>query len=210
MNKNTPLAHHYICPMGADGVHCGFEAVEIHAAHGYLPNNFLTPCANERTDAYGGSLENRARFSLEMVRCMRDYAGPDFPIIYRYNGDDYVPNGFGITEAKEFALMLEEAGVDAHHVTAGIGESWEYCDPPIYVERGSLVPLAQAVKEVATLPVIAVASIDVPLAADVIRERKADIIAMAVGSSPIPISRIRRRSARCGPSGTVYAVMKVV
>ena len=161
--------------------HCGFEAVEIHAAHGYLPNNFLTPSANERTDAYGGSLENRARFSLEMVRCMRDYVGPDFPIIYRYNGDDYVKNGFEITEAKEFALMLEEAGIDAHHVTAGIGESWEYCDPPIYVERGSLVHLAEAVKEVATLPVIAVASIDVPLAADVVRKGKADIIAMGRG-----------------------------
>ena len=161
--------------------HCGFKAVEIHAAHGYLPNNFLTPCANERTDQYGGSLENRARFSLEMVRCMRDYVGPDFPIIFRYNGDDYVPNGFGISEAKEFALMLEDAGIDAHHVTAGIGESWEYCDPPIYVERGSLVPLAQAIKEVATLPVIAVASIDVPLAAEVIRDGKADIIAMGRG-----------------------------
>ena len=161
--------------------HCGFEAVEIHAAHGYLPNNFLTPAANERTDAYGGSLENRARFSLEMVRCMREYVGPDFPIIFRYNGDDYVENGFEITEAKKFALMLEEAGVDAHHVTAGIGESWEYCDPPIYVERGSLVHLAEAVKEVATLPVIAVASIDVPLAADVVREGKADIIAMGRG-----------------------------
>ena len=159
----------------------GFEAVEIHAAHGYLPNNFLTPCANLRTDAYGGSLENRARFSLDMVRCMRDHVGPDFPIIFRYNGDDYVPNGFDITEAKEFALMLEEAGIDAHHVTGGIGESWEYCEPPIYVERGTLVPLAEAIKEVATLPVIAVGSIDVPLAANVIREGKADIIAMGRG-----------------------------
>jgi 2,4-dienoyl-CoA reductase-like NADH-dependent reductase (Old Yellow Enzyme family) len=105
----------------------------------------------------------------------------DFPFMFRYNADDGVPNGITIGEARRFALMLEEAGVDAHHVSASIGESWEMCEPPIYVERGSLVHLAAAVKEVAHKPVIAVGGIDIPLAAQVVREGKADIIAMGRG-----------------------------
>ena len=159
----------------------GFEAVEIHGAHGYLPGTFLSSYGNQRTDEWGGSLENRTRFSLEIVRRSRVLVGPDFPIIYRYNGDDFVPGGFGIEEACEFAVMLEEVGIDAHHVSGSIGESWEECEPPIYVERGNLVHLAEAVKKVASLPVIAVGAIDIPMAADVVREGKADIIAIGRG-----------------------------
>src|SRR5262249_24334394 len=156
----------------------GFDAVEIHGAHGYLLTTFLSPYANHRTDAYGGTLENRARFPLAVVRRMRQLVGPDFPLLYRCNGDDGVPGGFNIGEARRFAIMLEEAGIDAHHVSASIGESWEVCEPPIYVERGSLVHLATAIKEVAHRPVIAVGGLDILLAAQVVKSGKADIVAI--------------------------------
>ena len=159
----------------------GFEAIEIHGAHGYLPGTFLSPYGNHRRDKYGGSLENRARVSLDIVRQTRALVGPDFPILYRYNGDDFVTGGFEIEEAKELALMLEDAGIDAHHVSGSIGESWEECEPPIYVPRGNLVHLAAAVKEIATLPVIAVGGIDIPMAANLVRDGKTDIIAIGRG-----------------------------
>jgi 2-enoate reductase len=98
--------------------------------------------------------------------------------MFRYNADDGVPNGITLDEALLFAQMLEKAGIDAHHVSASIGESWELCEPPIYVARGSLVHLAAAVKQVANKPVIAVGGIDMPMAAEVVRSGKADIIAM--------------------------------
>ena len=176
----------------------GFEAVEIHGAHGYLPGTFLSRYGNHRTDAWGGSLENRARVSLDIVRRTRELVGANFPIIYRYNGDDFVPGGFEIGEACELATMLEEAGIDAHHVSGSIGESWEECDAPIYVPRGNLVHLAAAVKRIARLPVIAVGAIDVPLAADIVREGKADIVAFGRGflSDPELPSKAQRGELR--------------
>lgn len=172
----------------------GFEAVEIHGAHGYLPGTFLSPYGNHRGDAYGGSLENRARFPLAIVRRMRELVGPDFPIIFRYNGDDFVPGGFAIEEAREFARMLEAVGVDAHHVAGGIGESWEETEPPIYVRRGSMAHLAAAIKEVAQVPVIAVGALDMPLAAELVRQGRADIIAIGRGFLADP--EIPKKAAR--------------
>ena len=156
----------------------GFDAVEIHGAHGYLITGFMSPYSNHRTDEFGGAFENRMRFPLAIVRRCRELVGPRFPLLFRYNADDGVPNGITIDEAQRFARMLEDAGVDAHHVTASIGESWEMCEPPIYVGRGSLVHLAEEVKKVAQKPVIAVGGIDIPLAAKVVGSGKADIIAM--------------------------------
>ena len=123
----------------------GFDAVEIHGAHGYLITGFMSPYSNHRTDEFGGAFENRMRFPLAIVRRCRELVGPRFPLLFRYNADDGVPNGITIDEAQRFARMLEDAGVDAHHVTASIGESWEMCEPPIYVGRGSLVHLAEEV-----------------------------------------------------------------
>ncbi|HTY53974.1 MAG TPA: FAD-dependent oxidoreductase [Candidatus Binataceae bacterium] len=156
----------------------GFDAVEIHGAHGYLITGFMSPYSNHRSDEFGGTFENRMRFPLAIVRRCRELVGPRFPLLFRYNADDGVPKGITLDEAIRFAQMLEAAGIDAHHVTASIGESWELCEPPIYVARGSLVHLAEAVKKVAKKPVIAVGGIDVPLAAEVVRSGKADIIAM--------------------------------
>ena len=102
----------------------GFDGIEIHCAHGYMPQQFLSPYTNRRTDEYGGSLENRARFSLEILQEARKLVGKDFPIMYRLSAEEYtIPEGITLDQACEFAEMLDAAGVDAIHVSAGTWDS---------------------------------------------------------------------------------------
>ena len=127
----------------------GFDAVEIHAAHGYLFTQFLSP-RNRRIDMYGGTLENRMRFSLEVLKRMREEVGPDFPIIYRFSADEKVPGGLQLDDSLVLAKRLEEGSIDAISVSAGIYESitWIYPDNP-----GQLTYLAEAVKNAVNVPV---------------------------------------------------------
>ena len=99
---------------------CGFDCVEIHGAHGYLINQFMSTFSNKRTDEYGGTLENRMRFALEVVDAVRAAVGPDYPVLFRFNTCDYVEGGIELPEAIVMAKMLEEAGVDALHCTQGM------------------------------------------------------------------------------------------
>lgn len=102
----------------------GFDAVEIHAAHGYLISQFLSPYVNQRTDAYGGCLENRARFLVETVDAVREAVGPDLPILVKMNTEDFVAeNGFTLRESCRVARMLEERGVSALELTGGTWDS---------------------------------------------------------------------------------------
>ncbi|UCF57581.1 MAG: NADH:flavin oxidoreductase, partial [Deltaproteobacteria bacterium] len=84
----------------------GFDGVEIHGAHGYLPLQFLSPYTNRRNDEYGGSLEGRLMFPRELVRAIRSAVGPSFPIIYRLSGEEYVPNGLELEDTKKVAQVL--------------------------------------------------------------------------------------------------------
>ena len=95
----------------------GFDVVEIHAAHGYLISQFLTPFENRRTDQYGGDLENRARMGLEVLRACK--AAVKIPVIYRLSVDDYFPEGLQYPEGKQVALWAAKAGADALHIAAG-------------------------------------------------------------------------------------------
>ena len=96
----------------------GFDCVEIHAAHGYLISQFLNPFENRRTDDFGGSLANRARFGLYVLRAVKTAAG-DMPVIFRLSVDDYFPGGMPFAEGKRVALWAAEAGADALHIAAG-------------------------------------------------------------------------------------------
>lgn len=97
----------------------GFSGVQLHAAHGYLLSSFLSPLANQRTDRYGGSLENRARFLLEAVRAARDVAGPGFGIAVKLNSADFQRGGFDVAESADVARMLEAEGLDFLEVSGG-------------------------------------------------------------------------------------------
>lgn len=157
----------------------GFDFLEIHAAHGYLINQFLAPNTNHRTDEYGGSFENRIRFLLELFRDIRQKVGPDFPVGIRINGEDYIENGWGLDEALRLAPVLEREGADYLHVSAGVYGSKQLTIPSMYVEHGCFIGLAEAVKRVVSIPVITVGRIKRPELADrVIREGRADVVAM--------------------------------
>ena len=97
----------------------GFDAVQIHSAHGYFLSEFLSPFYNKRTDRYGGVLENRARIVLEVFRAVRSAVGKDFPVLIKINSDDYVEDGFNRTEMVQVAAMLEKEGIDAIEMSGG-------------------------------------------------------------------------------------------
>ena len=156
----------------------GFDGVEVHGAHGYLLCQFLSPDSNRRTDKYGGSFENRARFPLEIVRKVREQVGNDFIVGYRMSADEYVPGGLTLEETGKFAKMIEAEGIDYIHVSAGTYESLIHMVPPMYIERAHLVHLAEAIKKLVKVPIITVGALDVETAEAAIGEGKADMAAL--------------------------------
>jgi len=97
----------------------GFDAIQLHAAHGFLFSQFLSPALNQRTDEYGGTLENRARFLLEAVRSIRKAAGPAYPLLVKLNSEDFLEGGLTRDEAVQVAAMLEVASIDAIEFSGG-------------------------------------------------------------------------------------------
>lgn len=159
----------------------GFDAIEIHGAHGYLLNQFLSPYSNKRTDAYGGTFENRMRFPLEVVRRVRQEVGEDFPVIYRMSAEEYVAGGLTVEDTKIFAQKLVEAGINALHVSGGVYESAAMIIQPAAIPQGCYVDVAAAIKEAINneIPVIVVGRIKDPFMAEqIIREGKADLVSM--------------------------------
>lgn len=162
----------------------GFDAVEIHGAHGYLVCQFLSPYTNKRTDEWGKDFEGRMRFALEVVKRTKEKTGPDFPIIFRISGDEFVDGGLTLKETGKIAKCLEQSGVDAIHVSAGNYDSMltkNSLIPPMYVPPGSLVHLAEGIKNAVGIPVIAVGGLTPEMAEGVLREGKADFIAFGRG-----------------------------
>jgi len=160
----------------------GFDAVELHAAHGYLLSEFLSPAWNFREDEYGGSRENRARLLCEVIRAAKDRAGADFPIWARIDCREFrTPGGITLEDAQRSAELAAEAGADAIHVsaytdsTSGVG----FTDAPLVHQEAGYVKEAAAIKARVDVPVIAVGRIEPELGDRLIREGKADVIAMA-------------------------------
>lgn len=156
----------------------GFDAARIHCGHGYLLHQFLSPRTNKRTDEYGGSIENRARFPSEVVKRVRKELGPDFPIMARINGDDYIDGGITLEQAVLHAQILEEAGVNGFSISSGPFETHHKQFPGMYQASGALVPLAAAIKKALKVPVMAVGKIDSVLAERILEEGQADFIEM--------------------------------
>ena len=145
----------------------GFDAVEIHGAHGYLLNQFLSPFSNQRTDEYGGSEENRSRFVLAIVAAVREAVGHGFPVIIRVSTDEMIRGGYDLEFMKRLAPRLVAAGVDAIHASLGV-----YSTPgnlsiaSMDTEAGFNLFRARAIKEVVSVPVIGVGRINDPRVAD--------------------------------------------
>ena len=197
----------------------GFDFVEIHAAHGYLINQFLSPISNIRNDEYGGSLENRIRFLLECLVAIKKKAGNDFPVGVRLNGDDFVRNGLTLEESKKIAGILEENGADYIHVSFGIYGAERMTIPSMYEDEGSFAYLARAVKNEVSIPVIAVGAIKSPLMAEkILRDKWADVVAMGralIADPDLPKKAMEGRIREIRPcvgccAGCAEMVMKAV
>ena len=154
----------------------GFEAVEVHGAHGYLLHQFLSPIANHRDDEYGGSLENRMRFPLEVFDAVRAAVSPKIPVWMRLSATDWVEGAWDIEQTVVMAQALEKRGAAATHVSSG-GVSPQQA---IKLGPGYQVSFARAVKQATSTPVIAVGLITEPEQAEAILESgEADAIAIA-------------------------------
>jgi 2,4-dienoyl-CoA reductase-like NADH-dependent reductase (Old Yellow Enzyme family)/thioredoxin reductase len=155
----------------------GFDAVELHSASNYLLYQFLSAKWNKRHDDYGGSLEKRARFLMEALQAVREVVGPDFPFWPRLNCmvADEDP-GYTPEDAVALSVMAEKAGVCAIHV-ASFAERRQR-RPPSATPRGALLPLIETIKKAVKVPVIASTRIDAELGESVLREGKADLIAI--------------------------------
>jgi 2,4-dienoyl-CoA reductase-like NADH-dependent reductase (Old Yellow Enzyme family) len=99
----------------------GFDAVELHAAHGYLLSQFLSPFVNRRSDEYGGPLANRGRLTLEVLRSVRRAVGPDYPVLIKVNAEDFAEGGFSVEDMLELSALLEKEGIDAIELSGGTG-----------------------------------------------------------------------------------------
>jgi 2,4-dienoyl-CoA reductase (NADPH2) len=156
----------------------GFDAVEIIGSAGYLISQFLSPVTNLRTDDYGGTAEKRRRFPLEVIRAVRSAVGPDYPILFRFSGKDFMPGSNGLEEARAFAQLAQEAGVDLLNVTGGWHET-TVPQLPGDLPRGGLSYLAENIRQVVTIPVAACNRINSPdVAEEILAQGKADLIGM--------------------------------
>lgn len=164
----------------------GIDGVELHGAHGYLINQFLSPYTNKRTDKYGGSFENRMRFLEEIILGIREKCGKDFPLIVRLSVDEFLrfagipEDGIVLEAGVQIAKRLEEISVDGIDVSAGIYETMNVSWEPTSFQQGWKLYLAEAVKKEVKIPVITAAVIREPAFADkVIAQGSADFIGSA-------------------------------
>ncbi|MGB9661892.1 MAG: FAD-dependent oxidoreductase [Moorellaceae bacterium] len=158
----------------------GFKMVMLHGAHGHLLAQFLSPLANKRRDIYGGSLENRARFAIQVLEAIRKKVGEKMIIEYRISADELVPDGMRLEETIEFIKMIEDK-IDLLNVSAGVITEPE-TNPdfiqPTYYPHGHNVHWAAKIKKAVKVPVTAVGSITMEMAEEILKEGQADMIGM--------------------------------
>lgn len=163
----------------------GFDAIQLHAAHGYLLSQFLSPLSNRREDEYGGDSQKRARFTAELIEDIRRGLGPDFPILMKMNGDDFVEGGLTAADAAEMASLFEKAGLDAVEISGGLFGSDRI--PKELIRRSARTPeegvffLSQAEEfgKRLSIPIILVGGIrSVGMIERLLSEEKVDYVAM--------------------------------
>lgn len=155
----------------------GFDMVMIHGGHGWLLQQFLSPADNKRTDEYGGSLENRARFALEVIDSVRAAVGPKIPIEFRMSAEEYIEGGYGLNEAIEFAKLIESK-IDLLNVSTGTHEGgFSRAHPSMFMERGCNVKYAAEIKKHVKVPIATVGALNDPaMMEEIIASGKADLV----------------------------------
>jgi 2,4-dienoyl-CoA reductase-like NADH-dependent reductase (Old Yellow Enzyme family) len=166
-------------------VKAGFDAVQIHSAHGYLLSQFLSPYFNTRKDAYGGSLDNRARLLLEVYEEVRQRVGEDFPVLVKINAEDFLEGGLTVAEMVQVARMLEERGIDAIEMSGGTFESGKFIPSRVGTSKSEEREVyyrtaAAAYKKEVKVPLILVGGfLSLPIAEEVVTSQLADYVALS-------------------------------
>ena len=158
----------------------GFELLMVHGGHGWLINQFLSPLFNHRTDEYGGSLENRCRFAIEVLKSVREAVGPFFPIEFRLSGAEFVEGGYGLDEGVRIARQIEPY-IDLLHVSAGTYQkTFGITHPSMFTDHGRNVFLAEEIKKHVSVPVATIGGLNSPeQMEEIIASGKADVVYMA-------------------------------
>jgi NADPH2 dehydrogenase len=151
----------------------GFDAVEIHSAHGYLLNQFFSPLTNKRTDEYGGDLLGRIKIHKEVIKAVREAVGDSYPILLRLGACDYMDGGTTIEDSVAASVEFEKAGVDILDISGGL------CgyDVPSLKGQGYFSPLSEEIKKAVSIPIILTGGVtDIYAAEDLLAQEKADLI----------------------------------
>ncbi|OGW41104.1 MAG: hypothetical protein A2Y97_12390 [Nitrospirae bacterium RBG_13_39_12] len=158
----------------------GYDGIEVQASYGDLISQLLSPLSNKRTDEYGGSIENRMRFLIKLIRLIKQEAGNDVPVMVKLVCDEFVDGGLTLQETTVVAQYIERAGGDAILANGGNKATKRMTIPSHYLPPGPLVHLARGIRKVVAIPVIAVGKIYTPEFADkILKEQDADFVAMA-------------------------------
>ena len=166
----------------ARAVEAGFELIEIHGAHGYLVNQFLSRFSNIRDDAYGGDIAGRTRFAEEIVREIRNRVGQAFPISFKISAMEFVKDGLDVDESIQILKILIDASVDVVQVSAGNDATPEWISQPMFMQKACLAGYAGKIKKALNVPIMTVGRINDPLVADELIEKGlADLICIGRG-----------------------------
>ena len=184
----------------------GFELIEIHGAHGYLVNQFLSKFSNIREDEYGGNVVGRTRFAGEIVEEIRKRLGSELPISFKISAEEYVDGGLTTKESIEILKILIDAGIDLVQVSAGNDVTPEWISQPMFMEKACLVESACQIKKALDIPVMAVGRINDPqIADDIIRQEKADLVCIGRGLLADPEMPLKARNGRLDEIRTCIA-----
>jgi 2,4-dienoyl-CoA reductase-like NADH-dependent reductase (Old Yellow Enzyme family)/thioredoxin reductase len=181
----------------ARAARAGIDALDIHGHTGYLVDQFMSPVWNRRTDAYGGSTENRCRFAVEIIRAVKE-AAPGLPVSFRLSVDHRFPGGRTVEESRKIAVVLEAAGLDLLIADDGSYEAMDYVFPPYYLGDACMAPAAKAMKEVLSIPVMAVGNLTPENAEAVIAAGEADFAGIGRGLIADPEWANKLRAGRRG------------
>ncbi len=176
----------------------GFDGCELHFGHGYLGSEFMSSYLNKRTDEFGGTLDNRARFACECIKAIKKYAGSDFPILVRVSGDEKVESGRTVTETAMFCALMEKAGADGFNISLGTYANLNETIAPSYLRGGYNLDAAAEIKQWVRVPVMSVGRYNDPAVAELaIAQGKCDYVLLGRQSIADPEFPNKVKEGRC-------------